>query len=133
MSKQEEEFLKRLRATFKVEAEEHLHAISSGLLELEKKPAAEKQTEHIEVIFRHAHSLKGAARAVNLTEIESICQSLESFFAAWKRSDINPVPEHFDTLHRALDLIGKVIPAADGQQAAVDKTQFLAHFLVLTR
>jgi two-component system, chemotaxis family, sensor kinase CheA len=34
MSKQEEEFLKRLRATFKVEAEEHLQAMSSGLLEL---------------------------------------------------------------------------------------------------
>ena len=126
MSKQEDEFLKRLRATFKVEAEEHLQAMSSGLLELEKKPAVEKPTEDIEVIFRHAHSLKGAARAVNLPEIESICQSLESFFAAWKRRDINPVPEHFDTLHRALDLIGKVIPAADGKQAAVDKAQFLA-------
>ena len=126
MTKQEDEFLKRLCATFKVEAEEHLQAMSSGLLELEKKLPDKKQAEHIEVIFRHAHSLKGAARAVNLTEIESICQSLESFFAAWKRRDINPVPEHFDTLHRALDLIGKVIPAADGKQAAVDKTQFLA-------
>ena len=126
MSKQDDEFLKRLRAIFKVEAEEHLQAISSGLLELEKKPSLEKQAEHIEVIFRHAHSLKGAARAVNLAEIESICQSLESFFAAWKRRDINPVPEHFDTLHLALDLIAGVIPAADGNQAAADKTQFLA-------
>jgi two-component system chemotaxis sensor kinase CheA len=126
MTKQEDEFLKRLRATFKIEAEEHLQAMSSGLLELEKKLPGEKQAEHIEVIFRHAHSLKGAARAVNLTEIESICQSLESFFAAWKRREINPVPEHFDTLHRAVNLIGKVIPAADGKQAAVDKMQFLA-------
>jgi two-component system chemotaxis sensor kinase CheA len=125
MTKQEEEFLKRLRATFKVEAEEHLRAMSSGLLELEKKLPREKKAEHIEVIFRHSHSLKGAARAVNLTEIEYICQSLESFFAAWKRGDINPVPEYFDTLHRALDLIGKVISAADGEPVAVDKTQFL--------
>lgn len=126
MTKQEEEFLQRLRATFKVEAEEHLHAVSAGLLALEKIPAGAGQAEPIEVIFRHAHSLKGAARAVNLTEVESICQSLESFFAAWKRRDINPAPEQFDTLHRALDLIGQAIPAADGKPAAVDKTRFLA-------
>ncbi len=129
MTNQEDEFLKRLCAIFKVEAEEHLQAMSSGLLELEKKLPDKKQAEHIETIFRYTHTLKGAARAVNLTEIESICQSLESFFAAWKRRDINPVSEHFDTLHRALDLIGKVIPAADGKPVAVDK----AHILALTR
>ena len=32
----EDDFLEALRATFKVEAEEHLQAISAGLLELEK-------------------------------------------------------------------------------------------------
>ena len=31
----------------------------------------------IETIFRAAHSLKGAARAVNFSEIERVCQSLE--------------------------------------------------------
>lgn len=126
MTKQEEEFLQRLRATFKVEAGEHLHAMSSGLLALETIPAEAGQAEPIEVIFRHAHSLKGAARAVNLTEVESICQSLESFFAAWKRRDLNPSPEQFDTLHRALDLIGRAIPAADGNVAAVEKARFVA-------
>lgn len=126
MNKQEDDFLKRLRATFKVEAEEHLQAMSSGLLELEKKPPGEKQAEDIEVIFRHAHSLKGAARAVNLTEVESICQSLESVLAAWKRESIKPAPEHYDTLHRALDLIGTVTSAASGKQAPVDATRLLA-------
>jgi len=27
-------------------------------------------------VFREAHSLKGAARAVNIKEIESVCQPL---------------------------------------------------------
>ena len=36
MNKKEEEFKKRFLATFKIEANEHLKAISSGLLELEK-------------------------------------------------------------------------------------------------
>ena len=37
MSAKEEEFLKSLRATFKVEAAEHLQAIAAHLLELEKR------------------------------------------------------------------------------------------------
>ena len=43
MSSKEDEFLKELRATFKLEAEEHLQVIAAGLLELEKAPARETQ------------------------------------------------------------------------------------------
>src|SRR3970040_1689859 len=78
------DFLKKLLATFRVAADEHIQAMSSGLMELEKIPAGVQQTELVEKIFREAHSLKGAARAVNLTQIESVCQALESVFAALK-------------------------------------------------
>ena len=105
MSTQEDEFHKRLRATFKIEAEEHLQAIGAGLLELEKAPAPEEQRRVIETVFRAAHSLKGAARAVDFTEIESICQSLEDTFASWKRQERAPSPQELDTLHRALNTI----------------------------
>lgn len=126
MSSLEDAFLQRLRATFKVEAEEHLHAISARLLELEKNPVPDRQAEHVEAAFRHAHSLKGAARAVNLTGIEAVCQALESIFAAWKRRESSPAPEHFDVLHYALDLIGSGIPTADGQLADIDEASFQA-------
>ena len=104
MGTKDEEFLKRLLATFKVEAAEHLKAISAGLLQLEKEPSPEKQAELIQAIFREAHSLKGAARAVNLAEIEAVCQSLESVFARWKRGEATSSPEEFDLLHQAVDL-----------------------------
>ena len=78
MDKTEQEFLKRLRETFRVEADEHLRALSSGLIELEKAPGQAEQAPIIETIYREAHSLKGAARSVNLKEIESLCQPLES-------------------------------------------------------
>ena len=71
MSTQEDEFLNALRATFKVEAAEHLQAITTGLLALEKTPAPEAQRDLIATVFRAAHNLKGAARAVDFTEIES--------------------------------------------------------------
>ena len=77
MSTRDDDFLKTLRATFKVEAEEHLQTMATGLLELEKSSDEDARRRLVEDVFRAAHSLKGAARAVDVTEIESLCQSLE--------------------------------------------------------
>jgi two-component system chemotaxis sensor kinase CheA len=118
MSTKEDEFLKRLRATFKVEAAEHLQAIAAGLLELEQTPAPEAQRTIVEVVFRAAHSLKGAARAVDFTEIESLCQSLEDVFAAWKRRESAPSPTALDTLHRTLDAITAAMSVPEASRGA---------------
>jgi two-component system chemotaxis sensor kinase CheA len=118
MTATEDEFLQRLRATFRVEAAEHLQDIGTGLLELEKTTAPEQQRQLIETVFRAAHSLKGAARAVNSTETESLCQSLEDLFAAWKRRESLPTPSTLDTAHRAVDGMYQAIAAP----AAVERT-----------
>jgi len=73
MAEKDKDFLKKLLVTFKVEAEEHLKRMTAGLLELEKTSTGEKQTPIVEEVFREAHSLKGAARAVNMSEIEALC------------------------------------------------------------
>jgi len=109
MNKKEEAFHKRLLVTFKVEADEHLKSMASELLELERTPTSEKQTDIIETIFRRVHSLKGAARAVNMTDIGSICQSIESVFSELKRKVISLSPGMFDTLHHVIDTIGKLL------------------------
>lgn len=103
VKKNDEEFLKKLLATFRVEAHEHIEAMSSGLVDLEKMPAGEEQAGIVERIFREAHSLKGAARAVNFMEIESVCQALESVFGALKNKRIDPSQPLFDLLHQATD------------------------------
>ena len=113
MSGADEQFLRELRETFKVEAREHLQAIGSGLLELEKAPADAERLPLIEVIFRAAHSLKGAARAVNFTEVESTCQSLEELFASWKRRESIPTPQTLDIAHRGLEIMSAATGAAD--------------------
>ena len=102
-------FLKKLLATFRVEADEHIQAMSSGLVELEKMPAGEQQAELVEKIFREAHSLKGAARAVNLSAIESVCQPLESVFAALKGKRLAVSAPLFDLLHQAIDALGGLL------------------------
>jgi two-component system chemotaxis sensor kinase CheA len=109
MTAADEEFLRSLRATFQVEAAEHLQEIGKGLLQLEKAAAPEAQQQLIETVFRAAHSLKGAARAVDFTEIESLCQSIEDLFAAWKRRESLPTPSTLDTAHRTIDKMSEAI------------------------
>src|SRR5688572_29274057 len=111
MSPSDEAFLQELRATFKVEAGEHLQTIANGLIGLEKAASGEEQHRCIETIFRAAHSLKGAARAVNFGQIESICQSLEDLFATWKRREAVPDAASLDTAHRALDAMSLALVA----------------------
>lgn len=111
MSTKEDEFLKKLRETFKVEAEDHLRSIGTGLLALESNPEPSSQREIVETVFRAAHSLKGAARAVDFDEIESMCQSMEDIIAAWRRRERPPLPTSLDTLHRTLNAIAAVLSA----------------------
>lgn len=118
MDKKQQEFLKRLRETFLVEADEHLRAMSSGILQLEKGLVATEKAATVEVVFREAHSLKGAARAVNPAEIESVCRALESVFAALKRGEISLSPPLYDRFHGALALIGDLLPAMGAEPGA---------------
>ena len=118
MSSREDEFLKSLRATFRVEADEHLQVIGAGLLALEKTPVAGEQHSLVETVFRAAHSLKGAARAVNFTEVESICQSLEDVFSAWKRGKNKPSLQALDKAHRSLDAVTRILAAPTMHQVA---------------
>ncbi len=113
MSARETEFITSLRATFKIEAGEHLQTIAAGLLEFEKMPPANEQAAHVETVFRAAHSLKGAARAVNFGEVESICESLENSFAAWKRQGGVPSRREMDGLHRLLNSAVEVLNAPE--------------------
>ncbi len=110
MAKKNDDFLKKLLATFRIEADEHLKAMAAGLLELEQAPARERWAQIVEQVFREAHSLKGAARAVNLTQVESVCQSLESVFAVWKGAQGATVARPlFDLLHEALDVLSALL------------------------
>lgn len=113
MSISDEAFLQELRAAFQIEAGEHLQSMSTGLLEMEKDPSAPAHAPLIETICREAHSLKGAARAVNVMDVETICQALEDVFSAWKYKTLLPAASQFDTLYQSLDAIEKslTIPA----------------------
>ncbi len=123
MPSKDEDFQKKLLATFKIEAEEHLNALSSGLLELEKSPDSTRQAELTETIFREAHSLKGAARSVNATDIEAVCQSLESVLAKLKRREITASPELFDLFHQVINGLVRLLSLLESERAPDEKSR----------
>lgn len=86
MDMKNEAFLKKLLQTFNIEAKEHIDNLSEGLLNLKKSSDAEVNKALVETLFREAHSFKGAARAVNITEIEELCKAMEDIFSHYKQS-----------------------------------------------
>jgi two-component system, chemotaxis family, sensor kinase CheA len=103
MTDPDEEFHKKLLATFREEAEEHLGEITEELIALEKAGIT-PGSPLVERVYRKTHSLKGSARAVNLREIESVCQNLESAFSLMKKGEFVPDEAAFDLFHDAIKL-----------------------------
>ena len=105
MDKDQENFLNELLNDFKIEAAEHLQAIIDGLIMLEKNKDIFSQKTAIENIFREVHSLKGAASAVNLSDIEKLCMGMEDVFNNLKKGNSRLIPPLFDTFYKATDLL----------------------------
>lgn len=104
MSHQDDEFYACLLATFREDAEELLTTITAGLIKLEQSGEI-PDPALIEDVFRKTHSLKGAARAVNLREIESVCLNLENIFSLMKREKFSASATEFDLFHDAIKSI----------------------------
>lgn len=119
MDKKEAEFYTHLLETFKIESEEHLKSLSEGLLKLEA--LGEVDPSIIEVIFRDAHSLKGAARAVNLSSIQSMCQSFENVMAGLRHKTIPVSQKLFKVLYKTVDLLTHFIQTAESDLSQATK------------
>jgi two-component system chemotaxis sensor kinase CheA len=111
MDERDAEFLQRLRAAFMVEARDHLLSIGAGLLALEGADPPAERTRQLETVYRHTHSLKGAARAVSLSWIETLCQAAEDIFALCRRDGLLLSADDLDVLHRAFDLMNAQLDA----------------------
>jgi two-component system chemotaxis sensor kinase CheA len=74
------DFRQTLLATFQVEHQEHVQRIRESLRAFEQS-AHEPAGAELDDVFRRAHSLKGAARAVDLRPIEHLAHRLETLFA----------------------------------------------------
>ncbi|MFO7890294.1 MAG: response regulator [bacterium] len=109
MNETDKDFFEELLSMFKIEAEEHLKKISNGLIELEKCDSQERFLKIIDFIYKETHSLKGAARAVNMRDVETICQTSEDVFSSIKQAEVELDQKSFDVLHKAIDSLNDMI------------------------
>jgi len=100
-----EALIRRLMKTFVGELEEHVQALEENLLILERRPDAASRPEVFRALFRTGHSLKGAARSVNVSVIEVAGHHLESIFAAARDGVIVLGPDQFKLLFATADAI----------------------------
>ena len=104
-----DDLIKRLQAAFAEEATERLLSLRNSLVAMEKAANAEDKQALVEIVFREAHSLKGASRAVNLRNVEMLCQHLESVFSLIKQNKLSLKPELFDIFHNSVKLVENII------------------------
>jgi two-component system chemotaxis sensor kinase CheA len=90
---------KELCNLFRIESEERLQHLDSGLLLLEKTPTDQPLLEEL---FREAHSLKGAARMLGLTEIQTMAHQLEDALGAAKKGEAALQPEAVAGMNQTL-------------------------------
>src|SRR3979409_930127 len=87
----QEIFLKDIRQklleTFQVEHRDHVDHIRALLAGIEES-SAPPESRDLEEIFRRAHSLKGAARAVDLRAVEGLAHCMETLFSRVRQGEI---------------------------------------------
>jgi two-component system chemotaxis sensor kinase CheA len=120
----------RLLATFRGEAEEHLQAITKNLLALERGLPAEELAGTVEETFREVHTLKGAARSVSLTDVESLCQACELVLSRVKRGGLGLGRDAVNSLHAAVDGVARLLAEGRG---AVDVGELIGRLEAIPR
>jgi len=100
------ELRQELLAAFAVEHQEHLRAIRDGLA-----AASAGLPFDLRDIFRRAHSLKGAARAVDLPAVEEIAHRLEAIFSRVGEDKLRLEPATIAAVQVGLDGIEGYVAA----------------------
>lgn len=97
---------------FRAEAETQAGVLMSGLLELEKGHLANATFEGL---MRAAHSLKGAARIVNLSGAVRVAHTLEDCFVAADRNRLELKQPQIDMLLRGVDLLVELARCSESE------------------
>jgi two-component system, chemotaxis family, sensor kinase CheA len=103
-----QKLIERLMGTFLVELEEHLRSLNRELLLLEKTAPGSERSALLTTLFRAAHSLKGAARAVNQETLEALSHELEATLAALRDGSEQVSAECISALFVGVDRIEHV-------------------------
>jgi two-component system, chemotaxis family, sensor kinase CheA len=95
-----------LRTLFKAESDEHLRSLEAGLLRLEVTPG---DSSILDELFREAHSLKGAAGMLGVSDVEKVAHRFEDALGAARNTQSQLSSDAIGRLCRVLDSIGALV------------------------
>lgn len=102
---------------FQVEAEEIISKMNNSLLDLERNP---KNKELILILFRNAHSLKGAARMIGFNSIQTLAHKMEDILDLAQENKLVLNTKISDILYKTVDMISDIVKSSisSGQEIA---------------
>ena len=108
--------IKKFVNRFIEEARDHLNRLAEGLTALETGRA---DVEHINAIFRSAHTIKGSSRMLKLLPVTDTAHKLEDVMGALRDGSVVYTPALGQLLFRALDALSALVDRlADTQDPA---------------
>ncbi|HHH43662.1 MAG TPA: hybrid sensor histidine kinase/response regulator [Gammaproteobacteria bacterium] len=85
---------------FRLEVDNQAAILSDGLLALEQDA---QSAQHLEALMRAAHSIKGAARMVDLDAGVQLAHAMEDCFVAAQQGELQLAPHQIDLLLKGVD------------------------------
>src|SRR2546425_6051458 len=90
---------------FREEVKAQAAILTEGLLALERNPG---QAEGMDALMRAAHSIKGAARIVQIDGAVKVAHVMEDCFVAAQSGKIALQGDHIDTLLQGVDMLSRI-------------------------
>ncbi|TAL11737.1 MAG: hybrid sensor histidine kinase/response regulator, partial [Nitrospirae bacterium] len=118
-----DDILQRLLISFQAEQRDHLEKIRSILDDLAR--SGKGPGPQLEEAFRRAHSLKGAARAVDLRQIETFAHCVETIFSRVRDGRLPLDKETIKTIRLVLDAIEDWVAAYFQKQTPAEPVKAL--------
>jgi len=109
---------------FRSEVESHSEVLSKSLLQLERDAS---DTSVYDSMMRSAHSIKGAARIVQVEAAVHVSHVMEDCFVAAQRGELQINPSDFDLLLSSLDLLVRIAEATKNAEPQLDRLSGEVH------
>src|SRR5579875_3862429 len=109
----------KYREMFVQEALEHVENLNRHLLQYEEEPSVR---DHIDILFRSAHTLKGMAATMQYDQIRDICKAIEEIFDGFRNGEMTISSELGNVLLLGIDHLRNLVP---DEAKRVDLEEFL--------
>ncbi len=109
----------KYREMFVQEALEHVENLNRHLLKYEEEPNIK---EHVDILFRSAHTLKGMAATMGYDQIREICKTIEEIFDTFRKGETTITAELGNVIFLGVDHLRQLI---NDETKKIDLNEFL--------